>query len=115
MQVINAGDGLEMLSGGFYKGTIHRVVQPPPDQRGFPRLGAFYFALADNDVRLVPLTQSPVLQRGEVKRRCADEDAPTMEQWIKGRTRAYGAKALPKIIGGIEEDIVNGLVVKHYN
>ena len=104
-----------MLSGGFYKGTIHRVVQPPADQRGYPRLGTFYFALADDNVRLVPLMQSPVLQRIEVKRRCADEDAPTMEDWRKARTRAYGQTVLKKNPDGHEEEVLNGLVVKHYN
>ena len=24
---------MEMFPGGFYKATIHRVVQPPPDVR----------------------------------------------------------------------------------
>ncbi|KAH0831127.1 hypothetical protein J3R83DRAFT_13693 [Lanmaoa asiatica] len=28
--VVNAGDALDFLTGGYYKGTIHRVVQPPP-------------------------------------------------------------------------------------
>ncbi|KZT08200.1 Clavaminate synthase-like protein [Laetiporus sulphureus 93-53] len=36
--VVNAGDAMEFLSGGFYKPTIHRVVQPPEDQRGRTRL-----------------------------------------------------------------------------
>ena len=53
---------MEFLSGGFYKATIHRVVQPPADQRGLIRLGMYYFALADDDVKLTPV-DSPVLQR----------------------------------------------------
>lgn len=28
-QVVNCGDALTMLSGGYYKSAIHRVVQPP--------------------------------------------------------------------------------------
>ena len=103
-----------MLSGGFYKGTIHRVVQPPAVQRGYPRLGTFYFALADDNVRLVPLMQSPVLQRIEVKRRCADEDAPTMGEWRVARTKVYGVSELPKT-GLVQEQIVNGVVVRNYN
>ena len=89
---------MEMLSGGFYKGTIHRVVQPPADQRGFPRLGAFYFALADDAVRLVPLTQSPVLQRVGIVRKCPDEDAPTTREWrvarAKGRMLGDGGSTI---------------------
>ncbi len=114
-QVVNIGDSMEMLSGGFYKGTIHRVVQPPQDQRGYPRLGTFYFALSDDDVKLVPYSESPVLQRVGIKRRCADEDAPTMEEMRKGRTRSYGQVALKKREDGNEEEFVSGIVVKHYN
>ena len=40
---------MEFLSGGYYKATIHRVVQPPVDQRGYERLGVFYFCKADDD------------------------------------------------------------------
>ncbi|KAJ8457010.1 hypothetical protein ONZ51_g11780 [Trametes cubensis] len=83
--VINAGEAMEFLSGGFYKGTIHRVRQPPADQQGYPRLGVFYFALTDDDVVLRPLTQSPVLQR------------------------------LKKKDAVVEEEVINGVVVKHWN
>ena len=114
-QVVNVGDSLEMLSGGFYKGTIHRVVQPPADQRGYERLGTFYFAMTDDSVPLVPLAESPVLQRVGVKRRCADEDAPTMEEWRKARTRAYGRTTLKMKDDGNEEEVLSGVVVKHYN
>ena len=106
---------MEMLSGGYYKATIHRVVQPPPDQRDRPRLGAYYFALADDDVTLVPFAESPVLQRVGIVRKCADEDAPTMEEMRKARTRSYGQSALKKREDGNEEEFVSGIVVKHYN
>ncbi|KAH9934534.1 Clavaminate synthase-like protein [Epithele typhae] len=115
--VVNLGDSLEMLSGGFYKAAIHRVVQPPPDQRGRTRLGAFYFSLPDDPVRLVPLAQSPVFSRAgvEVKRRCADADAPTAAAWRAARVMAYGQTVLTKREGNVEEEVVNGVVVKHYN
>ncbi|KAG1872948.1 hypothetical protein DFJ58DRAFT_406759 [Suillus subalutaceus] len=35
--VVNAGDALNFLTGGYYKGTIHRVVKPPEDQRNYTR------------------------------------------------------------------------------
>ena len=116
LQVVNIGDAMEMLSGGFYKGTIHRVVQPPADQHGYPRLGTFYFALSDDNVKLVPYTESPVLQRVGIKRRCADEDAPTMLEWRKSRTAGYGVAELKmNEKSGHEEEIVEGVVVTHYN
>ncbi|KAF4602944.1 hypothetical protein EYR38_003348 [Pleurotus pulmonarius] len=109
--VINAGDALEFLSGGYYRATIHRVVQPPADQRNQPRLGAFYFCLADDAVKLRPFVDSPVLQRVGIKRRFSDEQAPSMETWRRGRTSAYGQTELKKGIDGVvEEEIINGVV-----
>lgn len=104
-----------MLSGGFYKGTIHRVVQPPSDQRGCERLGAYYFAMANDDVRLVPFAESPVLQRVGVVRKCEDKDAPTQGAWRRGRTMVYGLQETKRRDDGNEEQVVNGIVMKHYN
>ncbi|KAI0672039.1 Clavaminate synthase-like protein [Trametes maxima] len=113
--VINAGDAMEFLSGGFYKATIHRVMQPPVDQRGNTRVGAFYFAMTDDDVKLVPFAESPALEQTGIVRRCDDADAPTMEQWRRGRTRAYGQSELKRKDNVVEEEVINGVVVKHYN
>ncbi|KAI0067180.1 Clavaminate synthase-like protein [Artomyces pyxidatus] len=114
--VINCGDTMEMLSGGYYKSAIHRVVQPPVDQRGHKRLGVFYFCYADDDVQLEPLEESPVLQREGVKRRAEPGKAPLMEAWRKARTAAYGTSDLKKSSeAGVEEEVLNGIRVKHYN
>lgn len=114
--VINAGDALEFLSGGFYRATIHRVVQPPEDQQNHTRLGVFYFATSDDETKLVPFADSPVLKRFGITRRFEDKDAPTMEMWRKGRTSAYGQTDLkPSAEKGVEEEVINGVVVKHYN
>ncbi|KAL6302299.1 Clavaminate synthase-like protein [Sparassis latifolia] len=106
--VINAGDALELLSGGAYKATIHRVVQPPPDQCACPRLGVFYFAMPDDGVCLVPHARSSVGGGERV-------GAPTMEAWRKGRTAAYGLVPLRRRADGVEEETVEGVVVRHYN
>ena len=103
------------MTGGYYKATIHRVVQPPEDQRGYPRLGLFYFAMPDDDVLLVPNIKSPVLQRVGVKRRVEDAEAPTMGQWRKSRSSRYGQVMNEKRPDGHEQDVINGIVVKHYN
>ena len=115
-QVINAGDALEYLSGGFYRGTIHRVVQPPPSQRGYTRLGVFYFVMPDDNVKLAPYL-SPV-NPVWTDRKFKDEDAPTMEVYRKGRTAAYGKSALKKADDGdgrVEEELINGVLIRHYN
>ncbi|KAF7797980.1 hypothetical protein EIP86_009187 [Pleurotus ostreatoroseus] len=114
--VINVGDCMEFLSGGYYKATIHRVVQPPHDQRGYTRLGVFYFAIPDDNVPLIPAVDSPVLQRHGIQRRFQDSDAPTTDVWRKGRTAAYGKSTLKKSQeDGVEEEYINGVLVKHYN
>lgn len=114
--LMNIGDSMEFLTGGFYKGTIHRVVQPPIDQRGYTRLSMIYFSFLNDDVKLVPLMESPVLQRVGVNRRCEDDVAPTMKAWRVARISAYGASDLQKSKEpGIEEEVLNGIVVKHYN
>jgi len=116
--VINAGDAMEFLTGGIYKGTIHRVVQPPEDQRSITRLGVFYFAMTDDDVRLTPSSlgaSSPILANEGVLT-VPEDEAPTMEQWRKGRTAAYGQSDLKKAeTEGVETEVINGVVVKHYN
>ncbi|EPQ50555.1 Clavaminate synthase-like protein [Gloeophyllum trabeum ATCC 11539] len=112
--IINVGDMLEFLSGGFYKATIHRVVQPLPSQRGYARLGLFFFGMPDDDVVLKPLTESPVLQRVGVRRRFEEDQAPTAEEWRKARTAAYGVSEVKKE-GEVEVQTLNGIVVTHYN
>ena len=107
---------MELLSGGFYKATIHRVVQPPPDQRQLARLGVYYFGMADDNVRLAPLGASPVLHRVEEQSAFKSiEEAPLMEEWRKSRTIAYGKSQLKKREDGTEIEIIEGLEVKHYN
>ncbi|KAG1872947.1 Clavaminate synthase-like protein [Suillus subalutaceus] len=107
--LMNIGDSMEFLTGGFYKGTIHRVVQPPIDQRGYTRLSLIYFSFLNDDV-------NPVLQRVGVERRCEDDVAPTMKAWRVARISAYGTSDLQKgKEPGIEEEVLNGIVVNYYN
>ncbi|KAG2152934.1 Clavaminate synthase-like protein [Suillus clintonianus] len=106
--VINTGDMMTFLTNGYYKPTIHRVIQSPEDQHHYDRLGAYYFAMPDNDVRLLPCAESPVLQRVGIERQCANEDAPS--------TTSYGRSDLKKgAEHNVEEEVIEGIVVKHYN
>ncbi|KAI0896214.1 gibberellin 2-oxidase [Annulohypoxylon nitens] len=60
--VVNFGEATERLTGGLFKATIHRVVQPPPDQRHLRRIGVIYFARPADDRELVPIEGSPLLK-----------------------------------------------------
>ncbi|TFK31162.1 hypothetical protein BDQ12DRAFT_660738 [Crucibulum laeve] len=114
--VINAGDALEFLCGGYYPPTRHRVIQPPSDQANIPRYGLFFFVMPNDNVKLIPHEESPVLQKQGVHRLCDPKDAPRMEDWRKERTKSYGKVELK--MGkekGVEEEIVSGVIVKHYN
>jgi isopenicillin N synthase-like dioxygenase len=107
---------MEFISGGLYKATIHRVVQPPIDQRDYTRLGVMYFGIPEDQVKLVPVSGSPVLDKIGVKRRFEDETAPTSEAWRKYRTTSYGTVTLRQSEEvGVEEEYMNGIVIKHYN
>lgn len=105
------------MCGGYYPPTRHRVIQPPEDQRNIDRLGVFYFSYADDDVELRPHTESPVLQHVGIKQLVEPgKPFPTMQQWRKGRVGSYGKTALTEgTAEGVEEEIVCGVVVKHYN
>jgi hypothetical protein len=90
------------------------VVQPPQDQRKVPRVGVFYFALPDDNVALEPVAQSPVLQRVGIKRRFDEDKSPTVEEWRRARTAAYGQAILQKE-GRIENERVGNGVIRYYN
>ncbi|KAJ7825840.1 hypothetical protein B0H14DRAFT_3088544 [Mycena olivaceomarginata] len=98
--VINAGDALEFLLSGYYKATIHRVVQPPADKHTHTRLELFYFCMTDDAVQISPnpfAGEGAVFQRVRAVQRCADVEAPSMEQGRRARTSAYrqsGGEAL---------------------
>jgi hypothetical protein len=74
--------------------------------------------MTNDDVKLAPLLESPVVQRlgpGNLKRFNGVVDVPTMEVWRRGRTAAYGQSDLKPTRDGVEEELINGVVVKHYN
>ena len=104
------------MTGGYYKATIHRVVQPPMDQRGYPRLGMFYFVVPDDEVRLVPVQGSPVLDSYGMRPAIDADKAPTSAEYRKGRISTYGKVKLDKgPEAGTEVQYVSGIEVKHYN
>ncbi|KAJ7679466.1 Clavaminate synthase-like protein [Mycena polygramma] len=81
---VNTCDALQLLTGGYVRSTIHRVMPPPRDQQHVDRLGLLYFSRPHNDVKLATIQDSPVLQReGYVKNpfEASGNPVPTMEEW----------------------------------
>ena len=109
---------MQFLSGGYYKPTIHRVIQPPQDQAQLERLGVFYFAMTSDFTKLTAHENSPVLKREGISTGVNTvSDAPTMAEWRKERTAKYGKtkRMKSKDADNVEEHIVLGKVVKEYN
>ena len=52
--VVNIGDTLEIVSGGHFKATRHRVFQPPADQLNEERLSLVLFNSSIGDLRMAP-------------------------------------------------------------
>lgn len=119
--VINLGDAMHFLSGGYLKQTIHRVVAPPEDQAHYDRLGLFYFALFNDDVPLKPLTQSPfvaeALKSHNFWAECEAEGKPipTAGDWERMRVRAYGQGGAKTGGDGHDHEKIAGVDVTLYN
>ncbi|KAJ5811678.1 hypothetical protein N7474_007979 [Penicillium riverlandense] len=115
--VVNAGEMFEWWTGGYYKATIHRVCQPPADQRNQDRCGLFYFVVPNSHVKInTLLDESPVLRRAGVERKFEPGTEPTSESYSRARIGAYGTSALFTQKGsGVQEELVGGVKTKHYN
>jgi len=61
--VVNIGETLEIVSGGHFKATRHRVYRPPDDQLEQERLSLVLFNSSVGDLRMTPAMESPLLQR----------------------------------------------------
>lgn len=58
--VINIGDTLEIVSGGHFKATRHRVYKPPVDQLDQERLSLVLFNSSVGDLRMRPAKGEPI-------------------------------------------------------
>ena len=89
--VINAGEIMQWFTGGYFKAAIHRVIEPPSDQKNHDRCSIFYFAMPNKDVVInTLLEESPVLRRAGVQMAHNPEDAPTCQEWCTGRVKITG-------------------------
>jgi hypothetical protein len=116
--VVNIGDALEFFSGGYYQSTIHRVRQPPEDQKGQPRVGVIYFATPHDKTELRPIAESPLVRSMDwSKLRFVDGKVSTMGAFRQARLMNYGSsqQLMASIRSGVEEQDVGGVVVKHYD
>ena len=95
--IVNAGEVMLWWTGDYFKAAIHRVFQPPRDQRGHDRSSVFYFCVPNDGVVInTLLDQSPVLREAGVTMAHAPENAPTSKEWSNGRIKITGRNAVFK-------------------
>ncbi|PLB53903.1 Clavaminate synthase-like protein [Aspergillus steynii IBT 23096] len=85
--VVNVGEALELLTGGLFKATIHRVVKPPVDQEKAKRIGVIYFSRPDDEQMLRPI-ESPLLKRLGIDKPL-DETVYNMADYLNARKHGY--------------------------
>ncbi|KAI9509796.1 hypothetical protein F5148DRAFT_694120 [Russula earlei] len=106
------------------RNALRRILQIFSSPRGHPRTtgvgthvweySIFYYP--GDDVRLAPLSESPVLQRVGTKRRVEEGLEPLVGAWRSTWVASYGKTELKESSEeGIEEEEMQGIRVKHYN
>ena len=93
--IVNAGEVMLWWTGDYFKAAIHRVSEPPAEQKGHNRSSVFYFCLPNDDVVInTLLDESSVLREAGVKMAHKPEDAPTSKGWANGRIKITGRSAV---------------------
>lgn len=122
---VNICDALSALTGGYLKSSIHRVHTPPKDQAHIDRLGVLYFARPNNHVVLEPISNSPLLNRGDFKANAftALGKKMTVEEWVRLRQTQQQRQKKPTevtkegsyVYAEKDLEIIPGLTAKVYN
>ena len=81
--LVNLGDALEVVSGGQFKATRHKVVKPPRDQMQYTRIALISFCHAWRNLRLEPLNGAYPLH-DTADRRIALDPRKRPQQGIRG-------------------------------
>ncbi|KAL7622582.1 putative flavonol synthase [Parahypoxylon ruwenzoriense] len=112
--IVNIADALEFLSGSYLKSTVHRVVRPPNDQAGRPRLSLIYFARPEANILLKPVS-SPLLRhlglQDETEQFSHDV---TAEEWARARI-AKDHRFRTGLVDQPEKEIIAGVNQKYYD
>ncbi|WFD21134.1 hypothetical protein MCAP1_003391 [Malassezia caprae] len=119
--IVNLGDSLHFLSGGYLQATIHRVIAPPEDQLQYRRLNVIYFSKFDKDTKLLPIKESPVAQEAYKTHKFWEEQVrngepiPTSREWNAWRVSRYGQKHSKLGKDGHHHEVIAGHDVTLYN
>ena len=91
--VVNLGDALVKFTAGVLRSNLHRVVDPPGEQRGRTRMSLVYFARPEDEVVLKKLDVgvSRVVDEKWERDGGGQEEEVTAKEWIL--RRAMGRRA----------------------
>jgi hypothetical protein len=115
------GSALAKLgTDGYLKSSIHRVVAPPKDQAHIDRLGVLYMVRIEDDTDLLPIEESPVLQRlNLIQEKTLDGDGRPVKagEWVRQRVikNLGSAKAESGDNEVNQVEIVKGVKVNYYD
>ncbi|KAL4796124.1 hypothetical protein BDV19DRAFT_398425 [Aspergillus venezuelensis] len=109
---VNIADMLSIVSNGYLKSGIHRVVVPPADQACNDRLGLLYF-VRPSDRLMLRTVDSPLLKRLGLDRGEENNviDVPAIE-WTRARIRKNWSRSPTDLNAGTE---MAGFSVKHFH
>ncbi len=88
--VVNIGEMFQLVTRGYYKATVHRVVSPPP---GVERISLAYFFNPKLEATLTPVALPPHLAALAPGGDSDDPDNPILANYgdnsLKVRLRAH--------------------------
>lgn len=88
--IVNIGDGIEFLTGGYFRSTIHRVINPPASQEGHVRQSIIYFCKPASTAIIDPeALGSPYLNRLGIKSQ-PEWERITYGDWDIEKERLFG-------------------------
>ncbi|ODV94522.1 hypothetical protein PACTADRAFT_43859 [Pachysolen tannophilus NRRL Y-2460] len=95
--IVNIGDALEFITGGYFKACIHRVSEPPADQRNHDRMVIIYFANPKKNSILDPdpLNSKKLKELGFTRnQKLKDWEEIRFEDWNNAKGKTLGTKTV---------------------
>lgn len=83
---VNLADSLEVITSGFLKSSVHRVVARPPDQSRIDGPGLLYFVRPEDEMKLKPV-QSALLGKLGLAATAGAASEFTAGEWVKAMVK----------------------------